>query len=659
MVLRNLLFLALMVTFVTGCQTWQADKMPPTASLPQVSETGIVEARYWDNLGDGGISSVTSLDAYPDNPDEVIELNELRGPQNRADYYGSLVRGFIIPPEDGTYRFFVSGDDDTQLWLSTNDNPENIQMIGSVPGWTSPGEYGKYSSQTSGTIELSGGNRYYFELRHKERAGGDHFSVAWEGPGFSQRLIDADSIASFGESPYDQDGTASQEELETAYNRGYRIGFFDGAQGLSFDPRYPPLDQDQDGLYDNWETFHGLNPNDAADASSDTDDDILTALDEFWLGSDPTDPDTDGDGIPDGVEFANELNPLNPEDASEDLDGDGATNLEEYRAGTDLANAGSAPATSDAQVAGFIGQYFTGRNFDRFALARQDQTIDFSWASGGPRPELGPDNFSIRWSGTFTAPHSTGSREYQFRTLTDDGVRLYLDGNLVINSWRNQGATPYSDTIVLGAQETIPLTMEYYEAGGLAEARLSITRVDDGEMMNTSETVTSPDLTASSDKDTDSDGIPDTWELSHGLTPYTNDAGAVSNDSGITNLEAFQADLDPWTLEPTTSVSESPNGASPELQPAPETPAGAVTLSWTAPLTRMDGSSLSLSAIDYYEIVYGQQQDNLDQSVTAPGEATSAEITGLEAGNWYFSIRVVDSNGLASSFSEPVEHSIP
>ncbi|GGY80278.1 PA14 domain-containing protein [Marinobacter zhanjiangensis] len=652
MAVRNLLLLVSIVTVVSGCQTWQADKMPPTASLPQISETGVVEARYWDNLGDGGISSVTSLDAYPDNPDEVVSLNELRSPQNRADYYGSLVRGFIIPPSDGIYRFFVAGDNNAQFWLSTDENPDNIQMIGSVPGWTSPNDYSKYSSQASGTIELTGENRYYFEIRHKELDGGDHFSVAWEGPGFSRQLIGADSIASLGQSPYDQ------EEAETAYSRGYRIGFFDGTQALAFDSSYPPLDQDRDGLYDNWETFHGLDPNDPTDATSDADGDILNALDEFWLGTDPNNPDTDGDGIPDGVEFANELNPLNPEDANEDLDGDGATNLEEHRAGTDLADASSVPVTSAPQVSGFLGQYFTGRNFDRFERIRQDQAIDFNWSSDGPIAELGQDNFSVRWSGVFTPPHSSGVQQYEFTTLTDDGVRLHLDGNLVIDEWKNQAATAYSHTLGLQAQEAISITMEYYQAGYGAEAGLTITDLNSGEALNTSETVTAPDPTTVSNQDTDGDGIPDTWELAHGLNPWINDASDISNDSGVTNLEAYRDALDPWTLEPTTGQSEPP--ATTEPEPAPDTTSpGEVTLSWTAPLTRTDGSSMSLSAIDHYEIVYGQEQTNLGQSITAAGDATSAEISGLESGTWYFSIRVIDINGLESELSAPIEHSIP
>lgn len=104
-----------------------------------------------------------------------------------------------------------------------------------------------------------------------------------------------------------------------------------------------PLDQDGDGLYDNWEVLFGLNPADPDDAVSDLDGDLLSAEDEYWLGSNPAQEDTDGDGIPDGIEFAYEMDPLDSTDSSADLDGDGATNLEEYIAQTDLANSADAP----------------------------------------------------------------------------------------------------------------------------------------------------------------------------------------------------------------------------------------------------------------------------------------------------------------------------
>ncbi len=612
----------------------------------------MVQASYWDNVSGLSVNQLGVLDAYPDNPDQVTELTELRITQSRGDNYGSLVRGYIIPPSDGFYTFFVAGDDETQFWFSASQDPAAAELTAAVTGWTGPDEYTKYGSQTSGSLALSAGQRYYFEIRHKEATGGDHFNVAWQGPGLPRQVIGGSSIASLGQSG---STVLDQEAIAKAYSQGYRVGFVDGSEGLTFNTQYPMLDEDQDGLYDNWEVIHGLDPSNPDDAISDPDNDLLNAADEFLMGTRENDPDSDDDGIPDGVEFAYELDPLDPSDALQDMDDDGFSNLEEQLANTDPSDPADAPVTAASKVPGFIGQYFEGTDFDRFVLTRQDQKIDFSWGSGQPMADLPANYFSIRWGGTFTAPHSSGTEEYEFTTLTDDGVRLYLDGNLVINAWKGQSATSYSHTVTLGPQESIPVTMEYYEASGAARARLSITRLASGTEVSTSATVTVADPAEPSSQDTDGDGIPDTWELAHGLNAWADDANVVNNPNGVTNLEAYQSDLDPWTLEPITTQQE-PITTQQEPQPTSELTPNEASLSWTAPLTRMNGSSISLAEIDHYEIHYGQDQGALDQSITAPGEATSLEIGNLTAGTWYFSIRVVDTKGLQSMFSEPVKY---
>lgn len=85
---------------------------------------------------------------------------------------------------------------------------------------------------------------------------------------------------------------------------------------------------------DDWETGHGLNPNDKTDADKDPDHDELDNLAEYQIGSDPQKADTDGDGMPDGWEHKNGLN-VNKNDADGDPDGDFLTNLGEYKHKTD------------------------------------------------------------------------------------------------------------------------------------------------------------------------------------------------------------------------------------------------------------------------------------------------------------------------------------
>jgi PKD repeat protein/rhodanese-related sulfurtransferase len=92
-------------------------------------------------------------------------------------------------------------------------------------------------------------------------------------------------------------------------------------------------DSEYDGLNDSWEmAFLGTLDNSPGE---DTDDDGLTNLEEYTLGTNPGSLDSDGDGMADGWEITYEFDPLNGADGSEDADDDGATNAEEFAAGTD------------------------------------------------------------------------------------------------------------------------------------------------------------------------------------------------------------------------------------------------------------------------------------------------------------------------------------
>jgi hypothetical protein len=118
---------------------------------------------------------------------------------------------------------------------------------------------------------------------------------------------------------------------------------------------------------------------------------------------------------------------------------------------------------------GVRGNYYTGMNFDNLVLTRVDPQINFNWGSGEPDPAVGADNFSVRWTGEVEAAFT---ETYTFYTNSDDGVRLWIDGEQLVNNWTDHGTTENRGTIDLVAGSTYSLLMEYYENGGGAVAEL-------------------------------------------------------------------------------------------------------------------------------------------------------------------------------------------
>jgi uncharacterized protein YkwD len=117
----------------------------------------------------------------------------------------------------------------------------------------------------------------------------------------------------------------------------------------------------------------------------------------------------------------------------------------------------------------FTGCYYTNINLTGTpALVRTDPQINFDWIYTSPDPSLSGTNYSVRWQGNF----SFDAGVYTFYVMASDGVRLYIDGALVLDRWRDQ--PPIYTYLVRQSpgQGTHLITMEYYERTGAAAAFL-------------------------------------------------------------------------------------------------------------------------------------------------------------------------------------------
>jgi glucose/arabinose dehydrogenase len=119
---------------------------------------------------------------------------------------------------------------------------------------------------------------------------------------------------------------------------------------------------------------------------------------------------------------------------------------------------------------GLSATYYNNIDFTGTTVTRIDPTVNFTWGSGSPAPSIGADTFSARWTGQVEAQF-TGV--YTFYTQSDDGVRLWVNGQQIINNWTDHAPTENSGTIQLTAGQRYDIRMEFYENGGGATARLS------------------------------------------------------------------------------------------------------------------------------------------------------------------------------------------
>ena len=122
------------------------------------------------------------------------------------DNFGSITRGYIEAPLTGTYTIIVSSDDNSELYLNTSENSEEIfalrdpdYLVGFETGWTNGDLFSAPRlNERSSSVELVAGKKYFVELLHKEGTGGSFVRVGWIRPDGVQEVIPGYMLAPYG-----------------------------------------------------------------------------------------------------------------------------------------------------------------------------------------------------------------------------------------------------------------------------------------------------------------------------------------------------------------------------------------------------------------------------------------------------------------------------
>jgi hypothetical protein len=160
------------------------------ATLSNTFSPGALKWEVWRDIGGNAVSALTDDPRYPASPDEVRLLPTAETPINIYEAFGARVSGFVIPATTGNYVFFLSADDNAELYLSTDESPANKKLIARETAWSNTKQWTvsggssdlaeKRSDEststewpTGNTITLTAGRKYYMELLYKEGGGGD------------------------------------------------------------------------------------------------------------------------------------------------------------------------------------------------------------------------------------------------------------------------------------------------------------------------------------------------------------------------------------------------------------------------------------------------------------------------------------------------------
>ena len=318
-----------------------------------------------------------------------------------------------------------------------------------------------------------------------------------------------------------------------------------------------------------------------------------------------------------------------------------------------------APTTAPPVViTDWKGEYFDNRDLAGDpVLVRNDAAIDFNWGAASPAPEVPAQNWSARWTISRNAPAGL----YTISAWVDDGVRVYVDNDLVINGWTEGQARNYTrDVEVDDGAHTI--TVEYFQGVGGALISLSIGYQGDAVAEPPTAVINGPTQANAGQEvvfDAGGSTVAEGSHITETRWDFGDDTGATGNQvshvftsAGIYNVkltlvddrglsgsatqqinvaESAETPTPEPTAEPTATATVVPLPAPvPGIQLTPDKPSAGV------PVTFNGSTTVSSVVIDRYEWDFGDGN-------TAAGQLVE-HIYAAE-GPFVVTLTAIDANG--------------
>ncbi len=346
-----------------------------------------------------------------------------------VDTFSARWTGQVMAKYSENYTFFTTSDDGVRLWVN---NQLVVDRFVDQP-----------ATEAKGNISLVAGQKYDIRLDYYENAGEAVSKLGWSSASQAKEIIPTSQLFSTG--------------LPTAKLNAASVTT-GGASTYNFNVTYSD--------------DTGINV-----ASLDNKDVLVTGPGNFSQLATLVSVDTTGNGTPrtatyristpggswDVADNGAYIVTLQPNQVS-DTSGNFAvgTNLGSFQV--------NVPITGAETGTGLKAEYYNNIDFTDLKLTRTDGTVNFNWGLGSPDASMAPDTFSVRWTGQVMPLYT---ENYTFSTTSDDGVRLWVDDQLIVNRFVDQPATEANGTISLVAGRKYNIRLDYYENGGEAVSRLA------------------------------------------------------------------------------------------------------------------------------------------------------------------------------------------
>eukprot|EP00112_Aurelia_sp_Birch-Aquarium-sp1_P010151 Seg2181.2 transcript_id=Seg2181.2/GoldUCD/mRNA.D3Y31 product="N-acetyl-beta-glucosaminyl-glycoprotein 4-beta-N-acetylgalactosaminyltransferase 1" protein_id=Seg2181.2/GoldUCD/D3Y31 len=167
-----------------------------------ITFAGFMNVHIWEAWCGNTIEELRQNKHFPLYPDVRTTTVDLYV-RHREQSYGQRIFGYVHPPKSGYFTFYISSDDNSELWVSNSSNPAHLKKIAwvgnsSYPENTPIAEFNRVPGQISKRIHLSRTEKYFIEVLHKQHAFTDHVLVAWKGPGIRRvKLLESKYLSAY------------------------------------------------------------------------------------------------------------------------------------------------------------------------------------------------------------------------------------------------------------------------------------------------------------------------------------------------------------------------------------------------------------------------------------------------------------------------------